>query len=138
MNGCLFCGIVKKSVAAEIVYEDQDAVAFLDIHPRVPGHTMVVPKVHAETILELPDSAFQGVFVAVKRVTALLQKTLRPRGFTIGINHGKVSGQVIDHLHIHILPRFDNDQGSSLHSVVNNPPQESIEVMADKIRNSKY
>lgn len=130
---CLFCSIGKKEIAAEIIYEDDKTMAFLDILPRAPGHTMVIPKTHAENILELPEEEVAPVFGAVKKVTEMLEKSLRPDGFTIGINHGKVSGQAIDHLHIHIIPRWKNDGGTSIHSVVSNKPKESLAEIKVKI-----
>ncbi|MEK7147050.1 MAG: HIT family protein [Patescibacteria group bacterium] len=132
--GCLFCKIIKKEIKAEIIYEDNEAIAFLDNSPRAPGHTMVLPKQHAETILELDDNLIRPVFHAVKITASFIKKTLKPDGFTIGINHGKASGQVIDHLHIHIIPRWQNDGGSSIHNVVDNQPRESIEEIGRKIR----
>lgn len=131
---CLFCKIANKEFNAEVVYEDENTTAVLDINPRSPGHTMVLPKVHAETILDLPSEKIDGLFKAVKNITGILNKALKPDGFTIGINHGKVSGQTIDHLHIHIMPRWHNDNGSSIHSVVNNPPKESLKEIAERIR----
>ncbi|MFA5083805.1 MAG: HIT family protein [Candidatus Paceibacterota bacterium] len=131
---CLFCKIIKKEIPAEIIHEDEKTLAILDINPRAQGHTMVLPKVHAETILDLPDDEIGPLFSAVKKITQLIQKGLEPEGFTIGINHGKISGQVIDHLHIHIIPRFENDGGSSIHSVVNNPPKESLKEIKNKIK----
>ncbi len=130
---CLFCKIANKEISASIIYEDDNSVAILDVHPKAPGHTMVLPKVHAENILDLPDDKIEGIFKAVKNVTALLKKTLLPDGFTIGINHGKVSGQTIDHLHIHIIPRWLGDSGGSIHSVVDNPPAESLDIIKEKI-----
>lgn len=130
---CLFCKIARKEQEADIIYEDAHAVGILDVFPRTPGHTMVIPKVHAETILDLPEGEVEPIFLAVRSVTALLQKALEPDGFTIGINHGKVAGQAIDHLHIHIMPRWHNDGGGSLHSVVGNPPKESLKDIKDKI-----
>lgn len=134
---CLFCKIVNKEFSAEVVYEDENAMGVLDIHPRAPGHTMILPKVHAQNLLDLPDEKIQGVFKAVKNMTGILNKAFSPDGFTIGINHGKVSGQTIDHLHIHIMPRWHNDGGSSIHSVVDNLSKESIKEIANKIRNIK-
>jgi len=131
---CLFCKIIKKEFSAEIIYEDENTVAILDVHPKAPGHAMVLPKIHAENILDLPDGNIEGVFKAVKNVTALLKKALTPDGFTIGINHGKVSGQAIDHLHIHIIPRWLNDKGYSIHSVVDNQPTESISEIKELIK----
>lgn len=133
MSDCLFCRIANKEVEAAVVYEDDAAIAFLDIHPRSPGHVMVVPKKHSENVIDLPEAEVGPLFVAVKKVTETLQKALQPRGFTIGINHGKVSGQEIDHLHVHVIPRYDRDGGGSIHSVVNNPPRESLEEIRSKI-----
>lgn len=133
MNTCLFCQIANKQREAEIVYEDDVVVGVLDVFPRTPGHTMIIPKVHHETILDLSEGEVGPVFVAVRNMTALLQKALAPDGFTIGINHGKVAGQAIDHLHIHIMPRWHGDGGGSLHSVVGNPPKESLKDIKDRI-----
>ncbi len=131
---CLFCNIVKKQIPAEIVYENDNTLAFLDIHPRAPGHTMVISKTHSETIVDLPDAEVAPLFLSVKRATGAIQKAFAPDGFTIGINHGKVSGQAVDHLHIHIIPRFADDGGTSLHSVVDNAPRESLHAIAERIR----
>jgi len=131
---CLFCKIIKKEIPAEIIYEDEKTLAVLDIAPRAPGHAMVLPKTHCETILDLPENEINPLFSSVKKVTRLIQKSLKPEGFTIGINHGKISGQAINHLHIHIIPRFKNDGGSSVHSVVNNPPKESLKEIKNKIK----
>ncbi len=133
MDECLFCKIINKQQVAQIIYEDDAVVAVLDIFPRSIGHTMILPKRHMETILEMKPEEISPVFDAVKKVTQLLKDKLNPDGFTIGINHGKVSGQAIDHLHIHIVPRFLGDNGGSVHTVVDNPPKESLEEVAKKI-----
>ncbi len=131
---CLFCKIVHREARAEVIYEDTAALAFLDIHPRASGHAMVVPKTHAGTLLEVKPKDIGPLFTAVQAVTRLLLKTLSPQGFTIGINHGKVSGQVVDHLHIHIIPRFEGDGGGSIHSVVTHPPKQDLSLVARRIR----
>lgn len=160
---CLFCKIARREIGAEVVYEDGHAAAFLDIHPKAPGHTMVVPKIHAANILDLPEDEIKPLFSTVKRVVGLLDDAIRsgnlgftptpergssvngaegayPRsvwGFTIGINHGSVSGQVVEHLHIHIIPRFEGDGGGSIHGVVTNPVNEDIAVTAERIRKGR-
>ncbi len=130
---CLFCKIAGKTIPSEVIYEDDSVLAFLDIHPLSPGHTLIVPKVHSENILDLPDEEAAKAFVSVKKVTALLSEKLKPKGFTIGINHGRIGGQLVDHLHIHVIPRFEGDGGGSLHSVVKNPPEESLSEIRRKI-----
>lgn len=133
MSDCLFCKIGKGEIPALTVYEDDHVLAFLDIHPVAPGHTMVIPKVHAENMLDLPESEVEPLFLGVKKVTGMLKTALQPDAFTIGMNHGRMSGQMVDHLHVHILPRFRNDGGKSIHSVVNNVPKESLEILRKKI-----
>ncbi|MEK7465677.1 MAG: HIT family protein [Patescibacteria group bacterium] len=130
---CLFCKIIAKQIPSEVIYENDASVAVLDAAPRAPGHTMVLPKVHAESILDLPDTVVEPVFAAVKKVTAILQKALAPDGFTIGINQGRAAGQAIDHLHIHVIPRWGSDNGGSIHSIVTNIPKETPGEIRSKI-----
>jgi len=134
MEDCLFCKIAQKKIPSEVVYEDENSLAFLDINPHAPGHTMVIPKRHAETLFELKEEDLGGLMAAVKKVAQALKKSLISDGFTIGINHGKASGQAVEHLHIHILPRFLGDGGSSIHGVVMNPPKESLSDIGARIR----
>ncbi|MFH0712620.1 MAG: HIT family protein [Candidatus Jorgensenbacteria bacterium] len=132
MEDCIFCKIVNKEIPADnIIYEDEDSLGLLDVHPIAPGHSLVVSKVHAENILGLPDDKIGGVFTAVKRVSEMLNKSLRPDGFTYGVNDR--IGQTIGHLHILIIPRYKGDGGTSVHQVVSNPPKESLEEIKEKI-----
>ena len=133
MEDCIFCKIVRKEIPSEVIYEDERAVGILDINPIAPGHTFILPKKHSETILDTDDTDIGPLFISVKRVTELLAAAFHPDGFTIGINHGKWAGQAIDHLHIHVIPRWKTDGGSSIHGVVSNPPKESLTEIKKKI-----
>ena len=130
---CLFCSIVKKEIPAEIIYEDGKSLAFLDIRPRAPGHTIVIPKSHAQNLLELGEQDVGPLFGAVKAVQMRILEVLRPEGFTVGVNQGRAAGQEVDHLHVHILPRFSRDGGRAVQGLVNNPPKESLKEMAEKL-----
>lgn len=134
MKECLFCKIARREIPAEIVLEDERSVAFLDIMPKAPGHTVVIPKFHAPTIAELPISEIGPLFVAVQKMAERLSRKLAADGLTIGINQGRASGQTVEHLHVHLLPRFVDDGGGSIHSVVHNPPRESLADIAKKLR----
>jgi histidine triad (HIT) family protein len=133
MKECLFCKIAAKEIPASVIYEDEHAMAFLDVKPHSPGHAMVIPKVHAPNILELPDAEITPLFTAVKRVAEMLSRKLKPDGITIGVNQGRASGQEVDHLHVHLMPRWHGDGGGSVQSAVNHQPKESMEEMRKKI-----
>ncbi len=132
-ESCIFCSIAKKEIPSHLIYEDEHALAFLDIHPRAPGHVLVIPKAHAETVMDLSDEAVGMFFSAVKNVDRLLVSKLKPDGVTIGINQGAASGQEVAHVHVHLMPRFKDDGGGSIQSVVNNASQESIEEIKKRI-----
>ena len=109
MNDCLFCNIVKKEIPCHKVYEERNILAFLDRNPVNPGHTLVIPKKHCETILDADDKTIMELAAATKKISNAIYNGLRLKGFNIAINQFKAGGQVVPHLHIHIIPRNDND-----------------------------
>ena len=119
---------------AQVISEDQNTIAFLDIYPLAAGHTVVIPKFHATRITDLPEDLVASVFLTVKRVSDRIHASLKPDGLTIGINDGEHAGQGIPHLHVHIIPRSKGDKGGNVHSIVKNPPQESLESIAAKLK----
>ena len=134
MLDCLFCKIIKNKILCYKVYEDKNVLAFLDINPISKGHTIVVSKYHSKTLLDLPDEEVAKLFLAIKKITQQIKNKLNPDAFNIGINMGKKAGQEVDHFHIHIIPRWQNDGGKSINSIVNNPPKESLENILEKIK----
>jgi histidine triad (HIT) family protein len=136
-QNCLFCRIIRGEVPALKVHEDEHVIAFLDVHPLAPGHTMVVPKRHFATLAQLPLEEATPLMLALQSVARRVVEAMEAPGVTIGINQGEVSGQTIPHLHIHILPRFEGDGGGSVHSVVHNPPVEELQKTVERINNIK-
>ncbi len=130
---CVFCRIVRGELPSAKIYETEMSVAFLDINPISPGHTLVIPKTHVSSMIELDENTTADLFNAVRMVMRLLNEALHPDGFNIGINDGKEAGQEIMHLHVNVIPRFKGDGGKSIHAIVNNPPSESVEDIARKI-----
>lgn len=137
MEDCIFCKIVRGEIPAENIYETESSIAFLDINPRSPGHTLVIPKEHVESLGELEDNLVSDVFKTTRDVMNLLKKALNPDGFNVGINDGTAAGQEIPHLHVNIFPRFTGDGGGPVHAVVNNPPSEEVSEIAKKLRGQK-
>ncbi|MCD6367672.1 MAG: HIT family protein [Candidatus Aenigmarchaeota archaeon] len=138
MDQCPFCKIVSREIPADIVYEDEFTLAFLDANPSAPGHTLVIPKRHLPTILDVDDETLKRVFQTVKKVTEMIKNALQPDGFNIGINHGEAAGQRVPHLHVHIIPRFNGDKGAMVQMVVRNPPTESLSVIREKIKSYAF
>ena len=101
MEDCIFCKIVDKSIPANIVYEDDDAVAFHDVSPQAPIHVLIVPKKHFDNITQLDTATAQHLFShCVQTVAKMLNLA---DGFRLIVNTGKIAGQSVPHLHIHIL-----------------------------------
>ena len=134
MENCIFCGADNHDVSKErVLYTDAYSSAVLDLYPHAPGHTLIIPKKHYRSIIEIPEADLRQLIVTVKKMAQRIAERLQPDGLTIGWNHGRMAGQIIDHLHIHIMPRFEGDGGGSVHSVVNNPPKESFAEMRKKL-----
>jgi histidine triad (HIT) family protein len=108
MADCIFCEILAGRVAAEVVHESPEALAFLDVFPAARGHVLVVPRAHVPTLLDLGDAAVGDLFLAVKAVQAKVQRALGPVGMNVGWNHGRAAGQHVHHLHVHVIPRFQD------------------------------
>ena len=104
---CLFCQIVAGTVPATVVLDDAEVVGFLDIRPVFPGHVLVVPREHHETLTDLPTTMLEPVFAAAQRVAAAVTAGLGAQGTFVAMNN-RVS-QSVPHLHVHVVPRTKGD-----------------------------
>jgi len=109
MTDCIFCKIIAKEIPTEMIYEDDQVIAFLDIKPSAPGHTLVVPKKHSEDLLDADDETLSVAMARIKKIAPAVLSAVGASGFNLGVNTGSSSGQVIFHLHFHIIPRHDAD-----------------------------
>lgn len=109
MSDCIFCKIINNEIPSQKVYEDDYVIAFLDINPVNPGHTLVVPKSHQEDVLHADEETLKELIVATKKVADAILKALGYKGFNIEVNNGSVAGQIVGHLHFHIVPRRQDD-----------------------------
>ena len=130
MSDTIFDKILAGEIPNYTVYEDEDVLAFLDIFPLSKGHTVVILKKGAPSILDYTDQDLAKILPGVKKAVEKIRDVLHPDGFNIGINDGPVAGQSIPYLHVHIIPRWENDGGGSLHSIVKNPSDIPPEELA--------
>lgn len=130
---CIFCKIAKGELDSHRIYEDEYTLAFLDINPAVEGHTVLIPKKHYQKLEDIPEEELGKLFKAVQLVTEKVQKALNTDSSNVGLNNGRPAGQAVPHTHVHIFPRHRGDGGGSLHSIINNPPQRSLEEVQDRI-----
>ncbi|OHA21497.1 MAG: HIT family hydrolase [Candidatus Taylorbacteria bacterium RIFCSPHIGHO2_01_FULL_51_15] len=111
MTPCIFCKIIKGELPCTKVYEDADVLAFLDIKPVNPGHTLVIPKRHYVSIHDMPDELVGKVAIVAKKVADAILR-IGSKGVNIGMNNGEAAGQVVFHAHVHIMPRYGKDKFS--------------------------
>lgn len=110
MSDCVFCKIIAGEIPSDKVYEDDFAVAFMDIAPANPGHTLIVPREHSDDFSVMPDGhSMERLFSAVRRVAKAALKATGAGGFNTVINTGAVANQVVMHTHVHVIPRFPAD-----------------------------
>jgi histidine triad (HIT) family protein len=113
MNDCIFCKIANKEIPANIVYEDDKTIAFLDIHPYNQGHTLVIPKVHSNNFFETTNENLSNLSAVTKKVGAAVEKATNAEGIQIRINTHEAGGQDVFHVHFHIVPKYFNDSEKS-------------------------
>jgi len=109
LKNCIFCKIAKKEIPGAIVYEDDKFIAFLDINPVNKGHALIIPKKHYPDITNLPDELNHEFMNIIKKIGIAVKEAMNCEGFNIIINTGKTAGQVIFHVHCHIIPRVEDD-----------------------------
>jgi histidine triad (HIT) family protein len=106
---CIFCKIVHGQIPSTRVLETDQAIAFLDIHPVNPGHTLIVPRAHHAHLGELPEAIAAHAASLLPRLCRAIQAATGADGLNVIVNNGRSAGQTIDHVHWHIIPRFQDD-----------------------------
>lgn len=106
---CIFCKIIAGEIPSFKVYEDEAVLAFLDINPVNPGHTLVVPKKHFANIEEADEEILCRIMKVVKKIGVSLKNNLGVTGYNVGVNNDPMAGQIVPHLHFHVMPRLEGD-----------------------------
>jgi histidine triad (HIT) family protein len=131
---CIFCKIVSSEIPAIKVLDEESVLAFMDINPSSKGHMLVVPKNHAENIFEIPESDLATLIKAVKKCAGAAKDALKAEGVTILQLNGKASDQIVPHLHIHIIPRWENDELPVSTWEMKKGDMEEIKDIAQKVK----
>ncbi|GKQ42492.1 histidine triad protein [Companilactobacillus sp. RD055328] len=138
-DNCIFCKIIKNEIPSITVYEDDQVKAFLDISQVTPGHTLVIPKTHVENIFEYNDKLAAAVFAKIPMIAKAI-KSSNPdiKGMNICQNNGALAYQSVMHSHIHLVPRYSNDDGFSMTWAdnTNNYTSEQLQTIANAIKDN--
>ncbi len=130
---CVFCEIVKGNIPNYTVYEDDVCLAFLDISQATIGHTLVIPKKHFENIFELDEDSAKHLFNVVRIVAKQISNALNVKDINILNNNGKFAYQSVNHFHIHIIPRYQNDE-FNIHFSENKLSNDDFVKLVEKIK----
>ena len=136
---CIFCRIVRGEAPAHRVYEDDRVLAFLDIHPSAPGHTLIIPKAHVARIEDMHEADAEALFRTLHGLMGPIQAAVEAPSSTVGVNNGPESGQEVPHVHIHIIPRFRGDRGGIIQGLARSGRRSSEDEMrriAERIRDA--
>jgi histidine triad (HIT) family protein len=109
MSDCIFCKIASKEIPADIIFEDDKVVAFMDASPVTKGHALLIPKSHSSDLPGTPDEDLASLIIYAKKIAVGVVKAIPAAGFNTSINTGAAAGQTVFHTHFHIIPRFAND-----------------------------
>lgn len=137
-DDCLFCKIVEGEIPSAKVYEDDHVYAFMDISQVTTGHTLVIPKVHTRDIYETPADVAGELFARVPKIAQTIKETYNPVGMNLLNNNEIMAGQSVFHLHIHIIPRYSDEDGFDAKWITRNDEfsMEELKEIAEKISSS--
>jgi len=135
-DDCIFCAIAAGDAPARTVHETDRTTAFLDVNPLARGHTLVVPRTHAERLGDLPADDAAELFATVHELVPAVEAAVDADATTIGVNDGTAAGQEVPHVHVHVVPRFEGDGGGPIHGVAGARPdlsEDDLDAIADRI-----
>jgi len=131
---CLFCNIINKKQDAYVIFEDDSHIAILDKYPIQKGHSLVMPKIHREKIIDMSDDEVGKLFSMVPTMARGIMAATGADGFNIGQNNGRSANQIIPHVHVHIIPRYNKVGNLWTRRMITNDTD--LDDLAKKIRNN--
>ena len=133
---CIFCTILAGEIPCTKIYEDDKALAFLDIGPIIKGHTLVIPRTHHDPISQTPDSVLQHLITIVRKIACAQMHGLGADGINVSQANGASAGREVPHIHFHVIPRFDDDGHSWNWKAGTYDSPDEMEQFAEKLRNT--
>jgi histidine triad (HIT) family protein len=135
MKQCIFCKIISGQAPAYKVYEDDKILAFLDTKPFTNGHTLIIPKVHYDDMLDIPEDVLSRIILMAKQLALKYKDILKAEGFNIRQSSGVIAHQDVLHYHLHLVPRYQGD-GLELRAFGKAPELRQLSSIHDEIRAS--
>lgn len=130
-QNCIFCKIANGEIPSRTLYEDDDFRVIMDLAPATKGHSLILPKNHYKNVYEIADDTAAKVLPLAKKMATLMTEKLGADGFNIVQNNNEVAGQTVFHFHVHLIPRYNDDNQSLVMK-----PQEMTDAQLDEIRDT--
>ena len=131
-DNCIFCKIIAGEIPSSTIYEDEKYKVILDVGPATRGHALILPKDHYANLYELPEETAAEVMKLAKKMMTRMTDKLKCDGFNIVQNNGEAAGQTVNHFHMHLIPRYEND-GEILKYIAGEPGQDELEEIRKTI-----
>lgn len=133
MDNCIFCKIAQGEIPSKKIYEDDNVLAFLDINPTSYGHTLVIPKSHADSFLEADEKTLETVFAAAQKIARHLEKELNCEGINVLSNIREAAGQSVNHFHVHLIPRYAGSKDKEAVTIEFAPVEADLDELQKKL-----
>ncbi|MFQ8325558.1 HIT family protein [Streptococcus pyogenes] len=133
MENCIFCSIIQGDIPSSKVYEDEQVLAFLDISQTTKGHTLVIPKQHVRNLLEMTAETASHLFARIPKIARAIQSATGATAMNIINNNEALAGQTVFHAHVHLVPRYDEEDGISIQYTTHEPDFPVLEKLARQI-----
>lgn len=133
MENCIFCSIIQGDIPSSKVYEDEQVLAFLDISQTTKGHTLVIPKQHVRNLLEMTAETASHLFARIPKIARAIQSATGATAMNIINNNEALAGQTVFHAHVHLVPRYNEENGISIQYTTHEPDFPVLEKLARQI-----
>lgn len=130
-DNCIFCKIANGEIPSRTLYEDDDFRVIMDLAPATKGHSLILPKEHYKNVYEIADDTAAKVLPLAKKMATLMTEKLGADGFNIVQNNNEIAGQTVFHFHVHLIPRYNDDNQSLVMK-----PQEMTDAQLDAVRDA--